>query len=327
MRQCPGCGFLVPPSWDECERCGADLADASVFRAASATAGTATAGTAVSRPASSPTTSPGPTGTRPPGIPGGADSSPGPATPAGPPGPGAGEHFDYFTGAPVSQPAPGSLAGVADPLDSDPPDVVVSTGKARRARALTRVVYVVCAVVLVAAGWYGYRQITAEDIDLDPAAQEWVDGERSVTVDNTLAGFRAELPASPEVVEQSMTVAGQTYTVHFEMSQVTPEYVVGVGYVDGPPGSEQELDALVADGEGVEFVAGGDTASIDTVEHQGRRAVDVVASVEGASTKVRMVPVGTRLYMAMIITPYESAPGFDRLVDGFELLEDPVGAS
>lgn len=304
MRQCPGCGFLVPPSWEECEKCGADLADASVFRAGSTAGASATARTSVATPVA-------------------------PVTPAGSADPPSDEHFDYFSGAVVPSTAPGSVSGVGDTPDlgSLESETVRPPGDARRARALTRLVYAVCAVVLVAAGWYGYGQITAEHVDLEPAAQEWVDGDRSVSVENALAGFRAELPASPEIVEQSMTVAGATYTVHLEMSQATPEYVAGVGYVDGPPGSEQELDALVADGGGAEFVSGGDTVSIDTTDHNGRRAVDVVAAVDDAATKVRMVPVGTRLYMAMIVTPYRSAPGFDRLVDNFELTGNPVGAS
>ncbi|MCZ7531398.1 MAG: hypothetical protein M5U31_14310 [Acidimicrobiia bacterium] len=305
MRQCPGCSYYVPTAWTACKKCGADLPEKGDREKSVAPSGKLAA--------------------RAPG-----------ATTAQTDVGASGGFGDYFAGGPDATrvdpgPAPGMIPGS---LSDDGVDPFSGTGSAgassstsSRPRGLAAAVYALCAVVLVAAGWFGYRQITAEHIDLEPAAQAYVDGDVSVPIENAVGRFRAELPASPEVVDESMSIEGGTYSVHLEMSQVDAEYVVGVGYVEGPPGSEGELEAFLTEGDGAQFVAEGDTVSVDTTDHDGRRAVDVVVAVEGIATKVRMVPVGTRLYMAMVVSPYKSAPGFDRLVESFELVGDPIGVA
>ncbi len=176
------------------------------------------------------------------------------------------------------------------------------------------------------AGWFGYDRLFAgDDVHLDEEAQAWVDGETAVPVRNVLGGFEAELPVAPETIDQVAEVDGQTFALHMEVSEVAPDYAALVGWMEMPGASQGELEALFADSAGgVEFegeVEGFDAKiSAEPSTHDGHEAFDMAVEAEGIHMKGRFVVVGSRIYLLMLVSPNEDDPGWERLLESFDVL-------
>jgi len=282
----------VPPTWASCTRCGTDLAGAVEFRAP-----------APSRPAA-PAAPP-------------ADPSRAVNPPTAPP---SRERAGYFGGAPPPKP-PGSVSGPADA-----PAVWELAPPPREQRRVPTLLLALLVAVAGVAGWFGYdRFLAADDVELEEAARAWVDGESEVPVRNVLGGFEAELPVAPQTIDQVAEVDGQTVAVHMEVSEVAPDYVALVGWFEMPGASEADLETLFADSAGdVQLegnVDGFDAEiSMEQTTQDGHEAFDMEVAGEGMHMKGRFVVVGSRLYLLMLVSPNEDDPGWDRLVESFEVL-------
>jgi hypothetical protein len=149
VRTCPGCGFLVPPAWSICRRCGAVIDGAEAADAGSDPGADPTAAPmavpAVPAPAASAPAAPGPPGAPPPSA-GWAPPPPGQWSAPAPPG--------QWSAPPPGAWSPPAVPGAPGP--GGPPDLM--PGSAPSGRRRSRILIVVAAVVAfaLAAGGLTY---------------------------------------------------------------------------------------------------------------------------------------------------------------------------
>lgn len=285
MRECPGCGYLVPATWGTCKRCGADVASTDVSVAAPALA----------RAAALPGA--GALGETPPPSVRRAPVGPA-ARPAPPPVPVAGATFgvsEYQQNVKI-----GAGLGSAAPLLAP---------RRRRGRAVAALVLV---AVLGAAGWFAKDLVLPDS--LPPRLEAYVDGEPATTYRSAAGEFEVELPRRPRETSQAVPAGGAELVV-VQATAVTGDAALSVSYVDLPRGSVLDPRVTLEGGaEGAAAAAGGEVIEHSPTTHQGYPALDARFETPHGEGRIRLVLVRDRLYSATVVGPYDGAPGFERLV-------------
>lgn len=171
-------------------------------------------------------------------------------------------------------------------------------------------------VVALAAGWWLYGTLTAEEVPESIAA--YADGDIGETYSSPLVGYSVRLPGQPVEETVSAPLLGTTLRMDLAYHE-TADLVAGVMVVDLPPGSGLNPDLVLEGGVwGVEAYGGAEIKSQEDTTHQGHAAMDLAIDADGGNAKFRMVLVGDRAYVAFAAVPGAGADtAFDALVSSF----------
>lgn len=175
---------------------------------------------------------------------------------------------------------------------------------------------VLALAVAVAAGWWLYGSLTEEEVPASIAA--YADGDVGETYSSPLTGYSVRLPGPP--VEESISAPVLDTTVQADIVYYEDsDLAAGVMVVDLPPGAGLNPDVVVEGGVwGIEAVGGAEVKSQEDTTHQGHPAVDLVVTAEGMRGHFRMVLVGDRAYVALVVTSGAGGQtAFDALVESF----------
>lgn len=308
VRQCSGCGYLVPPAWEACKRCGADLLAEPAAQAPGAGAGSVGAPVPVGVPAG------GRAAPAPPALGAAPASSPPPAFGAAP-APHDGEQPDWERlAAPVRlgfgvPPGPGVPPGTAP--WAPPPVAAAPT----RAGSLVWPLVLLVVLLLAAGGgavaWW--RSVGGEHVP--ESLRPYVDDGKGFAYTPMDARFSVTLPGEPEEISQTAEIAGVPVTYNFVMSSGA-DYALGVMWVDLPAGSVVDASAQLEDGAvGAATATDAKIIRQEHTTHGGFEALDAELDAPEGQGQLRMIVAGNRLYAAIAVTRDSGAPGFDRLVE------------
>jgi hypothetical protein len=293
----------VPPAWERCKRCDADLACARTRSRVGATVGSrasdapATFGAArfsAAAPAVAPTavgsTSPAPS------------TSPPPST-------------SYVAFAPA---APNDVRGGYERV----PTVGESWASVHQApkRPGIPIVGLLVTIAIIGCSWFAWKQATTRHVP-----EAWkpyiIDGE-GIDYTSALGRFSAKLPVEPAETGQSGVVGGRRFELSAVVSTVDGDQGVMVLWVDVPSNLlvERDADANLQDlAEEFAESSEGVVKELDFLTVDGYQAVDASVKQGAMSAKVRIIMAGTRVYMLVAGGAEGGAIGFDTLVESFEL--------
>lgn len=315
MRKCAGCGYLVPPAWDECKKCGAALgadpvAPAEVRAPAPATVAASPVSSpglaAAPPPPASPFGGPAPT---PPPSPFGAPASSAPAA-------------DWSAPARLTAPTPASSTPWGAPAPaSSPHDPVRAPNPAKGPRVPPGVVAAVLAVLAVVGAGAWFVTGGGRDRPLGPQLTF------ALPYAAPSGAFRTMLPCQAQTQQQQVTIGPNlTTTVGFGACiGEDPIVMVGdAGIPAGTPGFDPDT-ALRGAADGAAVSSGGVVAEYQETSHDGLRAADLRISRDGATVRMRVVLGGTafgntRIVVAMVASEDGDPKGdFDRLVESLSV--------
>lgn len=305
MRQCPGCQYLVPPAWERCKRCDADLSGARtpvpVGAGAGAPSAPATFG-AARLSASSGVGIVTPVASRSICLPGATL----PAT--------------------VSTIVPSAITPSA-PLDVRSFERVPTAAEAWRAPAPGRrsrrfpIVGLMMTLAIVGSCWYAWTSATRREVPAD--LRGYVNDRAGVDYAPEFAGFRVLLPKEPaaQAVGQTVRVAGGTMTISGAAS-VGEQHALGVAWFDVPAIAieSRDMDANLRQlAEGYAAANGDIVRELDFVQAEGYPAIDATVEQGDISGKVRVILTGRRAYILFAATDGYGPAGFSTLTESFSL--------
>jgi hypothetical protein len=304
VRQCPGCQYLVPPAWERCKRCDADLSGARVpvpvGAAAHAASPPATFGAARVHRAAPPVAAP----PRPPAF-----------------SPLAGTRVET-----VSSVVPSAIAPTA-PLDVRSYERVPTAGEAWHAPAHGRnpkrfpIVGLIVTFAIVGSCWYAWTSATRREVPAD--LRGYVNDRDGIDYAPEFAGFRVLLPKEPaaQVVAQTVRVAGGTMTINGAAS-VGDQHALGVAWFDVPPVAieSRDMDANLRQlAEGYAAANGDVVRELDFVQAEGYPAIDATVAQGEITGKVRVILTGRRAFILFAASDGYGPAGFSTLIDSFSL--------
>jgi hypothetical protein len=280
----------VPPAWERCKRCDADLASAQPRVLVGAGAPPAsTAGSTFGAARLGPTA-------------------------AAPPPPSTASRPAHATYTAFDASTPNDVRGGYERVPT------VGESWASVAAPTTRkipIVGMLVTVLILGSCWFAWKQATARHIpeELKPYV---LDGD-GVDYSTPSGRFSVRLPFEPEEMSESVVVSGAGFNLAAVMS-ITDEHVLGVAWFDVPSnliaGTDvnANLQTLV---EGYARTDGGVLQELDFLTVQGYSAVDAEFDQKTASGKLRVVLAGTRVYVLVAGGTEDGALGFERLTDSF----------
>jgi len=276
----------VPPAWERCKRCDADLADA---RARELVGAGATRSVTPAHPH--------------------AHSVPSAATP--PP-------------ATKSCTRPALPFDPVAPLDVRASYERVPTAgeswAAATAKPSTRklpIVGLLLAVLIGGSIWFAWKQATARTVP--DGLKGYVHDGEGVEYSSPIGRFSVTLPTTPLETSESFVVSGAPMMISAVVS-VVEEHAVGVLWFDAPPElvSTNDMNAALQQfAEGYAVSDGQVVVELDYVDAGGYPAVDATVESAAVSGKVRVVLVAQRVYVLAAGGTDGGAAGFDTLVGSF----------
>lgn len=184
------------------------------------------------------------------------------------------------------------------------------------------------AVASIAGGWWLGGKIIdrlfAPDVPASVAA--YADGDGVTTYEHPRYGYSVDLPGPPQVQAMPFRVMNQSFQIDVAFAEV-PDLAAGVLVVQLPPGLPAEPDTLLQGGlAGLSGATGATIEDEEPTVHEGRQAVDVTFDVPGGEGKLRFVPIGNVVHVAMVAAPAGVDGAFDHLVESWHLdgTADPV---
>ncbi len=297
VRQCPGCQYLVPPAWERCKRCDADLACARtrslVGAGAKATNPSAPATFGAARFAGS--------GVAPP------------ASPVAPP--------VRVTTPPAFAPsAPNDVRGGYERV----PTVGESWASIHQAPKPTKlpILGVLTTIAIVVAGWFAWHQATARNLPAEWRA--YVEAGEGVDYQSVAGRFSVKFPTEPVEMGQSVIVGGRRFEVVALMSAPDGKAQSGVGvlWIDLPSDmlATNDTNALLQQ-YAEEWAERGDgsVSELDFLTVERYQAVDASIKEGVVRGKARIILAGTRVYVLVAAGTENGAIGFGTLTESFDL--------
>ncbi len=300
----------MPPAWERCKRCDADLACARTRSRVGATVGSKAASDApatfgAARFATSVATAPPPR----------AATAPVAPTPTPPAQPSPVPATSYVAFAPA---APNDVRGGYERV----PTVGESWASVRQPSKGPKIpiVGLLVTIAIIGCSWFAWKQATTRHVP-----EAWkpyvIDGE-GIDYTSTTGRFSVKLPVEPAETGQSGVVGGRRFDLSALVSTVDGDQGVMVLWVDVPSGLlvERDADANLQDlAEEFAESSEGVVKELDFLTVDGYQAVDASVKTGPVSGKVRIIMAGTRVYLLVAGGAEGGAIGFDTLVESFEL--------
>jgi hypothetical protein len=286
VRQCPGCQYLVPPAWERCKRCDADLASARPRELV---------GAGAARPHAHAPASPVP-----------------PAT--------ANRRAEVACSRPALPFDPSSPLDVRASYERVPTvgEAWAPAAPPVRAKRLP-IVGLLLAALIGGSVWFAWRQATARSVP--EGLQGYVHDGDGVAYSSPIGGFTVTLPVAPQEVTESFVLSGASVGVSAAVS-VVDEHGLGVLWFDAPPALIAAPDIDLALQQLAESYAASDNqivSELDYVQANGYPALDATVESGAISGKVRVVLAGQRVYVLVAGGIDDGAAGFETLVESFTL--------
>jgi hypothetical protein len=283
----------VPPAWERCKRCDADLADTAPRELVGAGATTTTTSTTSS------TFGAARFGGAPPTL------QPTPARPKS-------AAFTAFE--------PSAPVNVRDTYQRVP--TAGESWSSVRPAAMPRKLPIVGLLVLVAivgSSWFAWKQATARHIPAE--LKPFVHDGTGVDYTTSTGRFTVTLPNPPQEMTQEFVVSGASMNVAAAFS-ILDEHAIGVAWFDVPSNliANTDINANLRQlAEGYATTDGDVLKELDFLTSQGFNAVDASFEREGTSGKVRVILAGTRVYVLVAGGTSGGAIGFEQLTQSFDI--------
>ncbi len=216
--------------------------------------------------------------------------------------------------------APINVRDGYEPLASIEDSWTPKATRSKRRRLPIKGLLVSCLVggaVLIA-----WQQATARDIPAELVS--YVKDGVGVEFVSENGRYSAQFPRPPQHMNRSITFSGTALDVSFAYSR-TGNQVIGVGWFDVPSRSIATKDANANLAQLANSYAVAEEATVtelDFFSFHGYGGVDAHLRSDRAVTKIRVVMVGTRIYVLHAGGTPQGAIGLGRLSESFELKGD-----